>query len=70
MFYYISQDPSIATSMPVLDLVDSIKPKSVNYDLVESGTDEEVSQITLFLRIYLKSVEPLIEKKILMKKIS
>lgn len=35
------KDPSIATSMPVLDLVDSIKPSSVNYDLVESGTDEE-----------------------------
>lgn len=35
------KDPSIATSIPVIDLVDSIKPSSVNYELVESGTDEE-----------------------------
>lgn len=36
------QDSSISTSVPVLDLVDSIKPESVNYELVESGSDEEV----------------------------
>ena len=43
-FLFIVQDPSIATSLPVIDLVDSIKPGSVNYDLVEQGTDEEVGE--------------------------
>ena len=36
------QDSSIATSKPVLDLVDAIKPESVNYELFESGKDEDV----------------------------
>ena len=43
MHYLFSlQDPAITTSMPVLDLVDCIKPGSVVYDNVASGSDEEV----------------------------
>ena len=29
------QDPTIGTALPVLDLIDSIKPGSINYDLVK-----------------------------------
>ena len=36
------KDPSIATSLPVLDLIDAIKPGAVKYDLVNSGDSEEV----------------------------
>ena len=36
------QDSAITTSMPVLDLVDCIKPGSVIYDNVAEGDDEEV----------------------------
>lgn len=31
------KDPSIANSMPVIDLVDSIKPNSIKYELVNQG---------------------------------
>jgi len=36
------KDPSIATSIPVIDLVDAISPGSIDYELVTAGeTDEE-----------------------------
>ncbi|XP_074503839.1 plastin-3-like [Sebastes fasciatus] len=37
------KDKSIATSMPVLDLIDAIQPKSVNFELVQTGdlSDED-----------------------------
>lgn len=37
------QDPSISSSMPVLDLIDSIQPGSIRYDLLktEDLTEEE-----------------------------
>uniref|UniRef100_A0A3P8ZHY1 Plastin-3 n=1 Tax=Esox lucius TaxID=8010 RepID=A0A3P8ZHY1_ESOLU len=35
------QDRSISTSLPVLDLIDSIQPGSVRYDLVKTGTLSE-----------------------------
>lgn len=35
------KDPAIATSMPVLDLIDAIKPGAIKYDLVNSGNTEE-----------------------------
>ena len=35
--------------MPVLDLVDCIKPGSVIYDNVAPGTDEEVRKTSLIL---------------------
>lgn len=37
------QDSSIADGKVVIDLVDSIKPGSINYDLVKHGGTEEVS---------------------------
>lgn len=37
------QDSAIADGQIVIDLVDSIKPGSVNYDLVKQGGTEEVS---------------------------
>ena len=39
------KDPSIASSMPVIDLVDAIKPGSIKYDLVNQGAalSDEVS---------------------------
>ena len=42
------KDPSIATSMPVIDLVDAIKPGSIKYDLVNQGAalSDEVSDGT------------------------
>lgn len=41
--YSSVQDKSIATSIPVLDLIDSIQPQSVNFDLVktEDPSDED-----------------------------
>lgn len=36
------KDPNIATSLPILDLVDTIKPGSINYELVNKTTGEEV----------------------------
>ena len=35
------QDPCIATSHVVLDLIDCVKPGSVNYDILTSGETEE-----------------------------
>ena len=39
------QDPSISSSLAVLDLVDVIKPGIVEYDMVSSATTDEVSNI-------------------------
>ena len=36
------KDSSIATSQPVLDLVDAIKPGIVDYGLVTAGETDEV----------------------------
>jgi len=35
------QDPTIATSHVVIDLIDCIKPDSINYDIVRAGDNEE-----------------------------
>ena len=39
--------------MPVLDLVDCIKPGSVVYDNVASGTDEEVGGVHVSTCMYM-----------------
>ena len=36
------KDAAITTSMPVIDLIDAIKPGAIKYDLVSSGTSDEV----------------------------
>lgn len=43
------QDYVISDGKVVLDLIDSIKPGSVNYDLVKDGGNEQVSIINLFI---------------------
>ncbi len=45
------QDPGISTSLPVLDLVDAIKPGVVEYDMVSQGTNDEVRNDTCNLKI-------------------
>lgn len=37
------QDSSISNAKVVLDLIDAIKPGSINYELVSEGTEYEVS---------------------------
>ena len=37
------QDSTISDGKVVIDLVDSIKPGSINYDLVKTGGTEEVT---------------------------
>lgn len=46
------QDSTIADGKIVIDLVDSIKPGSINYDLVKTGGTEEVIFIFLFKNVY------------------
>lgn len=41
------QDSSIADGKVVIDLVDSIKPGSINYDLIKQSKSEDVSLIDL-----------------------
>lgn len=41
------QDSSIADGKVVLDLIDSIKPGAVNYDLIKSGGTQQVMQLLL-----------------------
>lgn len=45
------QDPAIADGQIVLDLIDSIKPGSVNYDLIKSSQTLEVGLIIPFSNI-------------------
>lgn len=42
------QDSTVANGKVVIDLVDSIKPGSINYDLVKNGDTEEVGFFQLF----------------------
>jgi len=35
------QDPAIATGLPLIHLIDAIKPGCINYDLVKEGEDDE-----------------------------
>ncbi|XP_070960393.1 plastin-3-like [Oncorhynchus clarkii lewisi] len=39
------KDRGISNSLPVLDLIDSIQPRSVNYDLVKTGTLSDVDRL-------------------------
>jgi plastin-3 len=36
------QDSSIGNAKVVLDLIDAIKPGSINYELISDGTEDEV----------------------------
>lgn len=46
------QDSKIGNAKVVIDLVDSIKPGSVNYDNVKDGDSEEVRHQLLFRTLY------------------
>merc|ERR1719300_2061121 len=39
------QDPMISSAMPLIDLIDAIKPGCINYDLVVEGDTEEEERI-------------------------
>lgn len=41
------QDSSISNAKVVLDLIDAIKPGSINYELVADGTEYEVNSNNL-----------------------
>ena len=43
------QDYAISDSKVILDLIDSIKPGSVNYDLVKDAVNDEVCFVVLFI---------------------
>uniref|UniRef100_A0A8K9UXA4 Plastin-3 n=1 Tax=Oncorhynchus mykiss TaxID=8022 RepID=A0A8K9UXA4_ONCMY len=42
---HMEQGGFIINSLPVLDLIDSIQPRSVNYDLVKTGTLSDVDRL-------------------------
>ena len=36
------RDPIIKTSLPVIDLLDALRPGKINYEIVTSGDSDEV----------------------------
>lgn len=42
------QDPSVADAKVVIDLIDAIKPGTINYELVKEGGPDEVSCLFIF----------------------
>ena len=36
------KDPTISTSIPIIDLVDAIRPGKINYEIVTDGATDEV----------------------------
>jgi len=42
---YVTQDSSIADAKVVIDLIDAIKPGTINYELVKDGGSDEVSSV-------------------------
>jgi plastin-3 len=47
------QDSSIGNAKVVLDLIDAIKPGSINYELISHGTEQEVKQSTKLLMTFM-----------------
>ena len=45
------KDPSIRNSMPVIDLVDAIKPGSIKYDLVNQSASLSDEVCTVYLHV-------------------
>ena len=43
------QDPTLKNAIAVIDLVDAIKPGTINYDLVRNGDDEEDVSVNFYL---------------------
>jgi plastin-3 len=42
---YVTQDSSIADAKVVIDLIDAIKPGTIDYELVKEGGTNEVSSV-------------------------
>lgn len=42
---YVTQDSSIADAKVVIDLIDAIKPGTINYELVKEGGTDKVSNV-------------------------
>lgn len=47
-------DSSISNAKVVLDLIDAIKPGSINYELVDDGTEYEVNSFILWMYLKIK----------------
>lgn len=45
---FCHQDPSVADAKVVIDLIDAIKPGTINYELVKEGGPDEVSHLFIF----------------------
>lgn len=45
------KDPSLADSMAILNLIDCIAPKKINWDYVKDGTSDEVSSCLVYLTV-------------------
>ena len=41
----VTQDSSIADGKVVIDLIDAIKPGTINYELVKEGGNDQVSSV-------------------------
>lgn len=48
-FVFVFQDEVLADGKVVIDLIDAIKPGSINYDLVLPGGNEEVRQCLIII---------------------
>ena len=49
------QDSSISTGLPLIDLIDAIKPGCINYELVQQPDSEEVNKTRFFSLLILVS---------------
>jgi hypothetical protein len=43
------QDPNIADARPVIDLIDAIKPGTINYELVHPHGSPDVKKLNFYL---------------------
>jgi len=48
---YVTQDPSIADAKVVIDLIDAIKPGTINYELVKEGGTDEVRSVFVWYMV-------------------
>jgi hypothetical protein len=48
---YVTQDPSIADAKVVIDLIDAIKPGTINYELIKEGGTDEVSNLIVWYMV-------------------
>lgn len=67
-YFYLSvsfhfKDPSVSDAKVVIDLIDSIKPGTINYDLVKEGSNDEVRKAVM-RDLQLEPIDSLLEKLI------